>query len=44
MLGNSGEALEQAAQGCGGVTVSGGVQEPRRYVTEGHGLVGKYWW
>lgn len=33
MLGNSSEALEQAAQGCGGVTVSGGVQ----YRLSGHG-------
>lgn len=38
MLGNSGEALEQAAQGCGGVTVSGGVQENSRCGIEGCGL------
>ena len=33
--------LEWAAQGDGGVTVPGGVQETFRCGTEGHGLVGK---
>jgi len=33
---NSGEALEQAAQGGGGVTVPGGIQELRRCGTEEH--------
>jgi len=32
--------LEQAAQGDGGVTIPGGVQETFRCCTEGHGLVG----
>jgi len=32
--------LQQAAQGGGGVTVPGGVQEMLRCCTEGHGLVG----
>ena len=32
--------LEWAAQGAGGVTVPGGVQEMLRCCTEGHGLVG----
>ena len=32
--------LEWAAQGGGGVTDSGGVQETCRCCTEGHGLVG----
>ena len=32
--------LEQAAQGGGGVTDPGGVQETFRCHTEGHGLVG----
>ena len=36
----SGQALEQAAYGVGGVTVPGGVQEMFRHCTEGHGLVG----
>jgi len=31
--------LEQAAQGGGGVTIHGGVSEPWRWGTEGHG-----WW
>ena len=39
-LRKSGEALEQAAQGGGGVTVPGGVQERWRCGTEGHELVG----
>jgi len=34
------EALEQAAQGSGGVTIPGGVQKTCRYVTSGHGLAG----
>ena len=38
----SGEALAQAAQGSGGVTVPGGVQEKGRCGTEAHGLV--IWW
>ena len=36
--------MEWAAQGSGGVTIPGGVQETFRYCTKGHGLVGKYWW
>jgi len=36
----SGEALTQAAQGGGGVTVPGDVQEMWRCGTEGCGLVG----
>ena len=40
ILRNSSEALEQAAQERGGVTVPGGVQEPCRCGTEGQGLVG----
>jgi len=35
----SGEALEQTAQGSDGVTVPGGVQETGRCSTEGQGLV-----
>jgi len=31
--------VAQAAQGSGGVTIPGGVQEPYRYGTEGYGLV-----
>jgi len=34
------KALAQAAQGCGGVTIPGGVQEMHRCGTEGLGLVG----
>jgi len=34
------EALEQAAQGSGGVIVPGGVQKACKYGTSGHGLVG----
>ena len=33
----SGEALAQAAQGGGGVTIPGGVQETCRCGTKGHG-------
>ena len=33
-------ALEQAAQGAGGVTVPGGIGEPWRCGIDGHGLVG----
>jgi len=40
----SGQVVEQAAQRGGGVTIPGGVQEVFRCCTEGHGLVGKYWW
>ena len=36
--------LEQAAQGGGGVTIPGVIQGILRCCTEGHGLVGKYWW
>ena len=32
--------LEWAAQGGGGVTDTGGIQETLRCCTEGHGLVG----
>jgi len=32
----------RAAQGGGGVTIPGGVQETFRCCTKGHGLVGKY--
>ena len=32
--------MERAAQGGGGVTVTGGVQYMSRCCTEGHGLVG----
>ena len=35
--------MEWAAQAGSGVTVLGGVQEMFR-CTEGHGLMGKYWW
>jgi len=37
LLRKSGDALEQAAQGGGGVTVPGGVQEPCGCGSEGHG-------
>ena len=40
LLQKSGQALGRAAQGGGGVTVPGGVQEAFRCCTEGHGLVG----
>ena len=47
MLGNipsqSGEAVAQAAQGGGGVTVPEGVQEPWRCSTEGRGEDGLSW-
>jgi len=39
--------LEWAAQGDGGVTVPGGIQETFRCCTKGHGLVGNTggrWW
>lgn len=42
-LRKSGQAVAQAAQGCGGVINPGGVQEPQRCGIEGRGLVGKYW-
>ena len=38
------EALAQAAQGGGGVTVPGGVQEPWRCGTEGRGLWARWGW
>ena len=42
------QALEQAAQGGGGVTVPGGVQTTCRCGTSGYGLVGTMvlggWW
>ncbi len=38
----SGAAVAQAAQGGGGVTVPGGVQEPWRCGTEGRGQWA--WW
>ena len=41
LLQKSGEALEQAAQGSGEVTITGGVQETFRCCTKGHGLVGE---
>jgi len=37
LLTYTGETLAQAAQGGGGVTIPGGVQEPCRCSTEGHG-------
>jgi len=39
ILRKSDEALAQDAEGGGGVTVPGGVQEPCRYGTEVHGLM-----
>ena len=36
--------LEQAAQGGGGVTAPGGIQEMWRCGTKKHGSVRKYWW
>jgi len=36
----SGQALDQAAQGSGGVPIPGGVQKPCRCGTSGHGLAG----
>ena len=39
LLRQSGEALAQAAQGGGGITIRGGVQEPWRCGTEGRCLV-----
>jgi len=44
ILQKSCQALEEAAQRGGGVTIPGGVQEMFRCCTEGCGLVGKYWW
>jgi len=35
-----GQALEQAVQGGGGVTIPGGVQKKCRCGTSGHGLAG----
>ena len=43
----SGQALEQAAQGSGGVPIPGGVQKTCRCGTSGHGLAGLVvlgWW
>jgi len=40
LLSKSGEAVAQAAQGGGGVTGPGGVQEPWRCGAEGRVLVG----
>ena len=40
LLRKSGEALEQAAQGSGGVSIPEGVQEMCRCGTKGQGLVG----
>ena len=34
------QALQQAAQGSGGVTIPGGVQKTCRCGTSGHGLAG----
>ena len=42
LLRKSGEALARAAQGGGGVTISGGVAEPWRCGTEGCGRWA--WW
>ena len=39
LLQKSGQALEQAAQVGGGITVPGGIQEKNRFVMQGHGLV-----
>jgi len=36
----SGQALEQAAQGSGGISISGGVQKVCRHGISGHGLAG----
>jgi len=36
----SGQALDQAAQGGGGVPIPGGIQKPCRCGTSGHGLAG----
>jgi len=44
LLRKSDKVLEHAAQGDGGVTVSGGVQEKNRCGTEGLGLVGMGGW
>ena len=40
LLQESGQVLEWALQGGGGVAVLGGVQETFRCCTEGHGLLG----
>jgi len=40
---HSSEALEKAAQGSGGATIPGGVQEPWRRGTELVGMVGVGW-
>jgi len=36
--------VAQAAQGGGGATDPGGIQETLRCYTKRHGLEGKYWW
>jgi len=41
LLRSSSEAVAQAAQGGGAVTICGGIQETFRYCTEGHGSVQK---
>lgn len=43
-LGKSGDALAKTAQGGGGITIRGGVQETARCGTQGCVLVEKYWW
>ena len=44
LLQKSGEAVAQAAQGGGGVTIPGGVPEMRRCGTEGHGQWARCGW
>ena len=39
----SGQMLEWAAQGGGGVTIPGGIQEMFICFAQDRGLVGKYW-
>ena len=43
LLQESDQALKQAAQGDGGVTIPRVVQEAFRCCSEGHDLVGNYW-
>ena len=43
LLQKSGQALEWATQGSGGVAIPEGVHEMFRCCTEGQGFVGKYW-
>ena len=40
LLQDSGQVLEWAIQGGGGVMIPGGIQEGFECCTEGHGLVG----